>query len=170
MVGKANSSGGGSQIKCRTTLGAGAQEILITYNRDNAVTLDLSIRFPVAYPLRAASAACPKHSGVQQGQVRAWLMASDINLRNSQSSLGVRSGPAAGSVAASAVETWIERVQGKFDNAEECPICYSVVHATSKALPKVACKTCRSKFHAECLYQWFKSSHKSNCPMCQTPF
>ena len=31
---------------------------------------------------------------------------------------------------------------------EECPICYYVIHSTTKELPKLSCKTCHYKFHS----------------------
>ena len=33
-----------------------------------------------------------------------------------------------------------------------------------------SCRTCRKRFHGGCLYKWFKSSGKSNCPHCQSPW
>jgi hypothetical protein len=53
---------------------------------------------------------------------------------------------------------------------EECPICYQIVHGTTRQLPRLACRTCNNKFHAACLYKWFSSSQKSTCPLCQTTF
>ena len=36
--------------------------------------------------------------------------------------------------------------------------------------PPCSCRTCRKRFHGGCLYKWFKSSGKSNCPHCQSPW
>lgn len=33
-----------------------------------------------------------------------------------------------------------------------------------------SCRTCRKRFHGGCLYKWFKSSGKSTCPHCQSPW
>ena len=57
-----------------------------------------------------------------------------------------------------------------FEGIECCLICYSVFQASNNALPRLACKTCKNKFHSACLYKWFNTSHKSNCPLCQTPW
>ena len=36
----------------------------------------------------------------------------------------------------------------EFEGMEECPICYYVIHSTTKELPKLSCKTCHYKFHS----------------------
>ena len=51
----------------------------------------------------------------------------------------------------------------------ECAICYSVVGA-DKTLPKKECPTCKNRFHAGCLFRWFKSSNSSSCPLCRNTF
>ena len=65
---------------------------------------------------------------------------------------------------------WKNDVDKVFEGVEECPICYMIVHQATRALPRLECKTCKNKFHAACLYKWFNSSQKSNCPLCQSPF
>merc|ERR1739838_544190 len=63
---------------------------------------------------------------------------------------------------------WKRKVDKRLDGVEECMICFSVVHSgAGQALPKLACKTCSKKFHAECLYKWFDTSNQSTCPMCR---
>lgn len=47
---------------------------------------------------------------------------------------------------------------------------HSVVASTNGALPRLHCRTCAQRFHAACLYKWFKSSAKSSCPHCQSPW
>ena len=53
---------------------------------------------------------------------------------------------------------WKDSLQKEFEGVEPCPICYAVIHMTTKLLPKVACQTCRNKFHGACLSQWFRTS------------
>ena len=65
---------------------------------------------------------------------------------------------------------WRQHVDKVFEGVEECPICYTIIHAATRALPKLECRTCHHKFHAACLYKWFNSSQKSNCPLCQSTF
>lgn len=71
---------------------------------------------------------------------------------------------------AEAIRIWKSNFDKEFEGVEECPICYSVIHTANHSLPRLACKTCKHKFHAACLYKWFSTSHKSTCPLCQSPF
>ncbi|KAK1398101.1 hypothetical protein POM88_007964 [Heracleum sosnowskyi] len=71
---------------------------------------------------------------------------------------------------AEAIRIWKSNFDKEFEGVEECPICYSVVHTSDHNLPRLACKTCKHKFHSACLYKWFSTSHKSTCPLCQSPF
>ncbi|CAE7294476.1 RE1 [Symbiodinium natans] len=57
-----------------------------------------------------------------------------------------------------------------FKGVEDCPICYNVIQLTTQTIPRKACPTCKHKFHNECLYQWFRSSSKTTCPLCNQPF
>jgi hypothetical protein len=101
---------------------------------------------------------CTKRIGVSESRLRKWLLSISAFLRHQN-----------GAVSA-AVLLWKQNVEREFEGVEECPICYSVIHTTNHALPRLPCKTCKHKFHAACLYKWFASSHKSTCPLCQTPF
>lgn len=46
----------------------------------------------------------------------------------------------------------------------------AVVSASDGQLPRLACRTCAKRFHRACLYKWFRSSAKSMCPHCQSPW
>ena len=69
-----------------------------------------------------------------------------------------------------AVEVWRGTAASAFAGVEPCPICYLVIHPVSKEVPRKRCRTCRKKFHPQCLVSWFSTSHKSSCPMCRSPF
>lgn len=71
---------------------------------------------------------------------------------------------------AEAIRIWKRNFDKEFEGVEECPICYSVIHTVNHSIPRLACKTCKHKFHSACLYKWFSTSHKSTCPLCQSPF
>ena len=58
----------------------------------------------------------------------------------------------------------------EFEGIEECPICYYIVHSSTKELPKLPCKTCKHKFHCSCIHRWFNTSNKSECPVCKSQF
>jgi E3 ubiquitin-protein ligase DOA10 len=44
------------------------------------------------------------------------------------------------------------------------------LHGSSHQLPKLACRTCKKKFHSACLYKWFSTSNNSTCPLCRNLF
>ena len=53
---------------------------------------------------------------------------------------------------------------------QECYICFYILHGTNHQLPKLACRTCKKKFHSACLYKWFSTSNNSTCPLCRNLF
>ena len=38
-----------------------------------------------------------------------------------------------------------------FEGVDVCPICYSLFSPNYKSLPNLGCKTCKNKFHKECM-------------------
>ena len=113
-----------------------------------------------ALALDKADAACPAllQVGVPQGRLRKWLLSVAGFLRNQNGSV------------AEAIALWQRNVVKEFEGVEECLICYTIVAASNGKLPKLQCHTCSKRFHAACLYKWFQSSGKSNCPHCQSPW
>ena len=91
-------------------------------------------------------------------KLRKWLLSISAFLRNQNATL------------AAAVELWRRNVDQEFAGVEPCLICYSVVSSTNGQLPRLECRTCHIRFHPACLYKWFKSSAKSQCPHCQSPW
>lgn len=45
-----------------------------------------------------------------------------------------------------------------------------IISMNDRSLPSRACPTCKNKYHANCLFTWFKSSNSSTCPMCRSLF
>lgn len=68
------------------------------------------------------------------------------------------------------IKKWQANALKLFQGLEECAVCYSVLHPSDKSLPGPACKQCKHKFHAICLYKWFKSSGNATCPLCRSLF
>ncbi|XVF46152.1 hypothetical protein PTKIN_Ptkin03bG0003900 [Pterospermum kingtungense] len=134
-----------------------ANEVVATYTKDET-GMDLIIRLPASYPLRPVDVDCMRSLGISEVKQRKWLMSMMLFVRNQNGAL------------AEAIRTWKRNFDKEFEGVEECPICYSVIHTTNHSLPRLACKTCKHKFHAACLYKWFSTSHKSSCPLCQSPF
>lgn len=134
-----------------------AREVTAVFSKDDA-SLEVVVKFPGSFPLGDAEVSCPKKIGVGDSLLRKWLLSMASFLRNRKGSVS------------EAVLVWKQNVEKGFEGVEECPICYSVILSANGSIPKLPCKTCKYKFHSDCLYKWFKSSHKSTCPLCQTPF
>ena len=131
--------------------------VTASYMQDEA-TLDMTIALPASYPLLPLEARCERNVGIEKARLRKWLLSIAAYLRNHDGAV------------VEAVRMWKKNLDAEFDGVEECPICYSVLHATNNALPKMECRTCKHKFHSSCLYKWVHSSGKSTCPLCQSPF
>ncbi|KAL6501147.1 hypothetical protein OROHE_025077 [Orobanche hederae] len=134
-----------------------ANEVVATYTKDET-GMDLVIRLPPCYPLRPVDVDCSRSLGISEVKSKKWLLSLMSFVRNQNGAL------------AEAIRIWKSNFDKEFEGIEECPICYSIIHTVNHSLPRLACKTCKHKFHSACLYKWFSSSHKSTCPLCQSPF
>lgn len=140
-------------IKANQSIG----EVTVIYKKEEA-GMDMVIRMPKCYPLRAVDIDCTRRLGISETRLRKWMLSMASFLRNQNGAV------------AEAIQIWKQNVDREFEGVEECPICYSIIHTSNHSLPRLACRTCKHKFHAACLYKWFSTSHKSTCPLCQTPF
>ena len=95
---------------------------------------------------------------MSEGRLRKWLLSMLAFLRSQNGSL------------ADAMGLWRANCEREFAGVEECLICYAVVAPTNGQLPKLACHTCAKRFHGACMLKWFRSSGKSACPHCQSPW
>ncbi|XP_043725325.1 E3 ubiquitin-protein ligase listerin isoform X2 [Telopea speciosissima] len=134
-----------------------AFEVVATYKKEES-GMDLVIRLPISYPLRPVDVDCTSSLGISESKKRKWLMSLTAFVRYQNGAL------------AEAIRIWKSNFDKEFLGVEECPICYSIIHTSNHSLPRLACKTCKHKFHGGCLYKWFSTSHKSTCPLCQSPF
>ncbi|XP_026457015.1 E3 ubiquitin-protein ligase listerin-like [Papaver somniferum] len=134
-----------------------AYEVVATYKKEET-GIDLVIRLPASYPLLPVDVECPKSLGISELKRRKWLFSMLAFVRSQNGAL------------AEAIRTWKNNFDKEFEGIEECPICYSIIHTANNSIPRLACKTCKHKFHSACLYKWFSTSHKSTCPLCQSPF
>ncbi|KAK8960828.1 E3 ubiquitin-protein ligase listerin [Platanthera guangdongensis] len=139
------------------TVNKSAYEIVATYKKEET-GMDLVIRLPSCYPLRPVDVECTRSLGISDVKQRKWLLSLTAFVRNQNGAI------------AEAIRIWKSNFDKEFDGVEECPICYSIIHTTNHNFPRLPCKTCKHKFHSACLYKWFSTSHKSTCPLCQTPF
>ena len=46
---------------------------------------------------------------------------------------------------------WKNNIDKRFEGVDECMICFYVLHGTNFQLPRIACRTCKKKFHSSCL-------------------
>lgn len=120
-------------------------------------TMEMVVKIPETFPLSNVIVEGPVRLGVKETQWKAWLLASQrvISLTN-------------GSIT-DCIELFNRNVNLHFSGFEECAICYSILHQ-DHSLPSKVCPTCLNKFHAACLYKWFKSSGSSTCPLCRCAF
>ncbi|KAI3927104.1 hypothetical protein MKX01_029872 [Papaver californicum] len=134
-----------------------AYEVVATYKKEET-GIDLVIHLPASYPLQPVDVECPKSLGISELKRRKWLFSMLAFVRSQNGAL------------AEAIRTWKNNFDKEFEGIEECPICYSIIHTANNSIPRLACRTCKHKFHSACLYKWFSTSHKSTCPLCQSPF
>ncbi|KAF9112915.1 hypothetical protein BGX27_002580 [Mortierella sp. AM989] len=130
-------------------------EVTASFQIDEA-TMEIVIRLPANFPLRQVEVEGLQRVGVKEARWRAWLLA------------------VAGVIAAQngslidALTLFRKNVGLHFEGVEDCTICYSIVSLQDRSLPNKTCKTCKHRFHASCLYKWFRTSNSSSCPLCRT--
>lgn len=120
-------------------------------------TMEIAIKMPSLYPLKDITIEGVKRIGVKEKQWRAWLLASQA-IGTSQNGTIIDT-----------LELFKRNVSLHFQGVTECAICYSILHQ-DHSLPTKTCTTCKNKFHANCLYKWFKSASSNTCPLCRTNF
>lgn len=120
-------------------------------------TMEISIHIPPLYPLEDLQVHGDRRIGVKERQWRAWILASQaISTTQNGAIIDI-------------LELFKRNVTLHFDGIEECAICYSILHQ-DHTLPSKTCMTCKKRFHADCLYKWFKSAGNNTCPLCRSSF
>ena len=120
------------------------------------VVLQLPARFPLA-PVSVEGQGC---AGLSEGKWRATQLSLQAQLRATTFDGNV----------VQAVRRWQGNALRLFEGLEACAVCYCVVHPSDRSLPRPACRTCQHRFHASCLYKWFRSSGNATCPLCRALF
>ncbi|TPX62997.1 hypothetical protein PhCBS80983_g00179 [Powellomyces hirtus] len=139
-------------------------EVTASYTVEDA-TLEMVIRLPTTFPLRqvdvdsgvGAAAAGGRAAGISEARWRAWLLSASAVIASQNGSI------------ADAVKLYSKNISLHFKGVEDCAICYSVIGVIDRTLPTKQCKTCKHKFHASCLFKWFRTSNQSTCPLCRQP-
>jgi len=157
LDGSAEDNGGGGSFTVRAN--AAAREVVAVLEVEEGSTLELVVRLPPATPLKAPEVECRRNMGIADARLRKWLLSCSSSLRNANSSI------------ADAIGQWQASVRAEFSGLEPCLICFSVVASGGGGtLPRLQCRTCHVRFHPACLYKWFRSSGKSACPHCSSPW
>jgi hypothetical protein len=144
-----------STIKIRGMVST--REIVTTYKMKE-LSMELIIHLPLNYPLGVIEVSSVRRLGVSENEWRNWLLQLTTYLTHQNGSI------------IQGLQIWKKNVDKKFNGVEECTICYSVIQCNDYSLPKMACRTCKKRFHKICLYKWFESSSKSTCPLCRNLF
>ncbi|KAL3808336.1 hypothetical protein ACHAXA_003234 [Cyclostephanos tholiformis] len=134
-----------------------SREVVATYQQDEC-QLSVMIRMPSTFPLRNVEVDCQKTMGIPEKRWRRWAVQIMLMLNNQDGSI------------LDALLLWKQNVDKEFEGVEPCPVCYSVLCIKTHQMPNLECKTCHNRFHTTCLMQWFKSSGKSQCVLCQQPW
>ncbi|XP_069801287.1 E3 ubiquitin-protein ligase listerin [Dendropsophus ebraccatus] len=143
----------GMTVKARPT----TREVIATYSVDD-ICIELIIQLPQNYPLGSITVESGRRVGVAVQQWRNWMLQLNTYLTHQNGSI------------MEGLALWKNNVDKRFEGVEDCMICFSVIHGSNYSLPKKACRTCKKKFHSQCLYKWFTSSNKSTCPLCRETF
>lgn len=134
-----------------------SREVTATYMQDDFL-LSVVVKLPLSFPFRRAEVDCSKTFGVSENRWKRWALQITQMLNNQ------------GGTVNDALVLWKENVDKEFEGVEPCPVCYSVLHVKTHKLPGVECNTCHNRFHIDCLSQWFRSSGKNDCVLCQQPW
>ncbi|KAI8341835.1 hypothetical protein BC941DRAFT_466733 [Chlamydoabsidia padenii] len=132
-------------------------EVSATYFVDEE-SMQISIKLPNNFPLQQISVEGVQKFGVKDKQWRGWMFA-----------IAAVIGTQNGNIV-DALTVFKRNVNLHFEGVGDCVICYSIISVVDRSLPKKQCRTCKNKFHASCLYKWFRSSNSASCPLCRTVF
>ena len=134
------------------------QEIVCVYEKEDS-KIEINVRVPKTYPLQMIVDFEHKRGLLlEENKVKKLvLMMRSLLAKENESMLN-------------SLLLWKENIDRQFEGVEECYICFCIVHASSKQLPKMSCKTCKHKFHAGCIKKWFDTKNESKCPLCKSQF
>lgn len=130
-------------------------EVAASYSVDEQV-LELSIRMPNDWPLHRLEVRDTKKVGVSEEKWKAWVLGVQQIVWQQNGRI------------VDGLTLFAKNVTLHFAGQVECAICYSIISVMDASLPQKPCRTCKNRFHASCLYKWFKSSHSSSCPLCRS--
>ena len=133
------------------------REIRAHYSQGE-VEASLLLKIPKDYPLRSIEVKLENEVRVKEPTARKWLLQISKILNHENGAV------------LEAILRWKRNLAQAFEGVAECPICYYIVHPSTRALPRLPCRHCKNLFHGECIRKWFRQSQKSKCPFCQNYF
>ena len=133
-----------------------SRRIRAQYEQDE-VMIEMKLTLPPNYPLRKVEVECNSKLSGESNRNNQWGL----------QIMHLMSSPHLGGTVVDAVLLWKASVDKQMEGVEPCPICYGVLHPKQMGLPNAACSNCHYKFHSICLMQWFKTSNKAKCVLCQ---
>ncbi len=147
-------------IKLKPVLTSTTRAINLSVNFAGEIDLELLLQLPRLFPLEPIVVEGVKRSGLKETKWKSALMSLQAIFRSSSFDGNILD----------AIRKWQANALKLFQGLEECAVCYSVVHPSDRSLPGPSCKQCKHRFHASCLYKWFKSSGNATCPLCRALF
>ncbi|VDO03935.1 unnamed protein product [Rodentolepis nana] len=135
-----------------------SREITTTYHFSSDQSLEMIITLPENFPLSPVNVATGSRTGTFMSNWRAYIVLLSVFINNQNGSV------------LEGIGLWLRNLKKKFEGVEECPICYSVIHDRDFSFPKMQCRVCKKKFHSNCMYRYFQTSHNPTCPLCRSLF
>ncbi|KAI6205844.1 hypothetical protein M3Y94_00838400 [Aphelenchoides besseyi] len=149
-----NYSSGGFSMRSRPQ----TQEIVARYQFEE-LRLELTILLPEDYPLSQATVQHDQRNVLTHGLTK------NLHL-NLFAFVNNRNG-----AIVDGILQWKQNVEKSVEGAEACSICLSVIASTNYRLPRLRCRTCKKRFHDDCMFKWVKASAKTpSCPLCRSAF
>ncbi|ORX46718.1 hypothetical protein DM01DRAFT_1339377 [Hesseltinella vesiculosa] len=134
-----------------------SHEVTASYQVDEQ-EMRISIKLPSNYPLQQITVDGVQKVGVNEKQWRGWMFAIAAVIGSQNGNL------------VDALTVFKRNANLHFEGVGDCVICYSIISPQDRSIPTKQCRTCKNKFHASCLYKWFRSSNSTSCPLCRTIF
>lgn len=147
-------------IKLKPVLTSTTRVVNLNVNFAGDMDLEITLHMPANFPMEAIRVEGVKRSGLPESRWKSALLSLQAIFRSSAFNGNV----------VEAVRKWQANALKLFQGIEECAVCYSVVHPSDRSLPGPNCKQCKHRFHASCLYKWFKTSGNATCPLCRALF
>ncbi|VDL19980.1 unnamed protein product [Hymenolepis diminuta] len=125
---------------------------------DEVESLEMIITLPENFPLSPVHVETGSRTGTVMSNWRTYIVLLSVFINNQNGSI------------LEAIGLWLRNLKKKFEGVEECPICYSVIYDRDFSFPKMQCRVCKKKFHSNCMYRYFQTSHNPTCPLCRSLF